>query len=639
MADSNGNSKGMGKGMAKGKGPPAPPAPPPSIPIGAAALCCKGKGKGKCTCSSDRRRKIGHRPPSDLLAPTSSVLLRNNPALESAKGTVWEGLDLWGQPGATNILEGFKMDYAALARLWEPMAAPPILAAPVVPRRNFVLPARIQQQVEIAVAGAHLTPQLVQRALTEDMGILSAEQATVLYNVIVPCVPEADAIIRGYVQQHGDTFLNRAEATMWALSRIPLVEVRASLLVRRHFLEEEQTEVSQTIQKIASTLANLQSSRPFRTVLQAILATSNILSQKGFEGYCFKSFTGLQNHRISRHAPTTFDPETGELIPISLEWAKANNPSILALVAGMLEKTHEYRCRLRFLRMLAVGQLVQSESVCRKVWSYLDDLAESPRDALMVLAECKASVCSTDLLEDLQARAMEARHSLRDLSQLKQAEVSRSQATYSLQVSELKASLEQLLELCTEALEVLDASASDICRLAGQTVRGAQTAKIKAAGEIFHFLRVLGSNLEKEMLDVQRKRVQHDAHVDFSSSDRHVRKWQPVQVDHLLLSTRDPDLIRQLRHGQTLGDTASGNSTSAAQQNGRSLLESSAGNEDSDDTSSPAPDPPMYVDLVHGGLEGKYCRDPATGRWGQRFDGMDGTSAVELQLGGPRALP
>ncbi|CAE8635893.1 unnamed protein product [Polarella glacialis] len=361
-----------------------------------------------------------------------------------------------------------------------------------------------------------------------------------------------------------------------------------------------------------------------RTLLQAILACRNVLGQQGHEGYAIKTFTSISSQRLARHAPTSFDPVTGAVVTVPLSWIHANNPSVLLLVAQMLESTHEYRCRLRFLRMLAVGRSVPERgNLCKLVWAYLDDLSESPRDVLPLLSGLSQSFCNRDLADEISSLAMKYRRFLAHDFVLLEQHQSHG-GVFAHQIAALKARFADALDTCDQSCEALANSAVQICRLAGEP-QAFGAAAFDNTAAVLRSLNFVGSKLKEEMWAVQEKR-----RVTFSSvqsGQRSIRRrWKTVDTSsHLRMTTHDPDLIRQLRdprpHGAKKEDDvalASGTSEEASPE-------------------PVAPEQSTYCDLVHGGPAGVYNRDPASGRWGRRLDRVDGTSPLQLMLGGPNS--
>jgi len=625
--------KGAGKGQGNAPPPPAPPlaakgkgkaAPsPPAHPV---------KGAGKKGINSAIPKAVGVAPPCELLAPIGMVPpLRADHVLASAEGTMWEGLELWGpDDGAKNVLEAVVMDHDSLMNLWAPMPLPPERRQ-ARQARQMVLPAHMKQIVEIAVKGTRLTPELARRALTEDMRAVSAEQAEALSR-IAPMLQQAFDFLQVAVNRYGAESLDPAEAVLWVMQDIPHVVSRASLLEEQHTLPEDVAHVRKLVENAQSAVSQLRS-RPMRTLLQMILAARNILAQEGHQGLKFRILGELGHLRLRRPVPTRVDPMTGEVIQPSQSWINEKNPSVLALVAQMIEKTHQHRCRLRFLRMLAVAYFPARQkaeagfgpNVCRIIWSYLDDLEESPRDAVEYLKTCSEGLCNHELIREIEIQAMKFRGRItQDFAWLEQglnlnaADVAHP---FSAQVEHLKAEFLTALEVCDNSIQELSDVAVLFCHLAGEP-RNAGRDAFTTAGEVLRSLRKLGNELHEEIRAVQLKHQQAAQRSQASKGTG--RKWPVVDTQsHILSQATDPVLIRELR-------------TTSAETPQVPVDQAKTEEPVTESCSVQTASAPVLVHGgLHGGLEGNYVRDPLTGTWGHRLDGLDGTEGANLDLGGP----
>jgi len=92
----------------------------------------------------------------------------------------------------------------------------------------MVLPANISRRAEIAVTASRLTPELVRRALTEDVTAITAKQAQVLAQELAPIAQEANSYLQMAVNHHGHEWLNTAEAVLWAIGDLSHFRARAS---------------------------------------------------------------------------------------------------------------------------------------------------------------------------------------------------------------------------------------------------------------------------------------------------------------------------------------------------------------------------------------------------------------------------
>jgi len=631
--------KGAGKGG--GPAPPPPPkgagkggglAPPPPVPAKGAGkgLPPAGKGKGK--------GKSSPAPPLELLAPAGTAHLRAHKPLLSASGTLWEGLDPWGTAGA-DVLEGTLINMERLRHLWSPMPEPPM---PEHRRRHRdVLPSQLLNPVAIAVRAKQLEAELVRRSLTEDMQLLSQEQVHVLCTFVLPAVAEAEPHLRLAAQERGVENFGRAEAVLWTLANIPMVELRARLIYVQSHMGEDVQQVKKWAEAATGIVSVLEQSRPVRTVLQTLLAVRNILAQRGCPGYAVASFDGLPHERMPRQRATQVDPLTGQPMPLDMQWLREHNPSVLSLVAEMLESTHESRCRLRFLRMMAVGRCVSGQGPCRIIWSFLDDLQESPRDALTVLTQCAPGLCDRDLIEEIESKAAYFRHmAVHELPALLRHPSVRVDGSYARQLDALAVRLADALVAHDDGCRALFDAADDLCRL-GQVARPSMNRNLvfDSAASVLRSLRLFGTRLSEEMTDVYARRrelARTDVVVAGRSATRR-RHWAPVDTSgHTVVVTSDPDIIRKLRWRPALegGETGAEQEAQAKQEAGKEVSSEEARAKEEREASFR-----RFSNLIHGGAEGVYQRDPVTGSWGRRLDGVDGTGGEAFQLGGPHTGP
>uniref|UniRef100_A0A7S4R988 Uncharacterized protein n=1 Tax=Alexandrium monilatum TaxID=311494 RepID=A0A7S4R988_9DINO len=389
----------------------------------------------------------------------------------------------------------------------------------------------------------------------------------------------------------------------------------------------------------------LKESKPLRTVLQTILAVRNILGQSGHSGFSVAhTFDGLPQERLPRHRPTLVDPVTGEFVPVDLHWFREHNPSVLTLAAEMLESTHESRCRLRFLRMLAVGRCVKEEAACRLVWSFLDDLQESPRDAMQQLAQCSSSLCNRDLVEEMGRRAMQFRHlATRELAVLRGHPSMDPTSSFARQLDAIGMRFADVLQAYDDGCHTVADTAVKLCRLGGGPGGLAQRgspASFDGSAAVLRSLRILGAHLGQEMADACAKRRQHALAVSARAGGTHStvklrRHWAPVDTSgHTVVVTSDPDIVRQLRWRPALELQDGPEGGSPAGQGGPA--EAGEGGEEARAREEREDFVQRVGNLIHGGVEGVYRRDPVTGRWGRRLDGVDGTGGSDILLGGPR---
>eukprot|EP00930_Biecheleria_cincta_P049554 TRINITY_DN34753_c0_g1_i1.p1 TRINITY_DN34753_c0_g1~~TRINITY_DN34753_c0_g1_i1.p1 ORF type:complete len:662 (+),score=128.69 TRINITY_DN34753_c0_g1_i1:42-1988(+) len=621
-----------GKGVkGAGKAPPLPP-----------RVLSKGAGKSKPSCKGSSSGLNLQAPPKELVAPAGSVRLRLEHGLSNAQRTMWEGLGLWGTADAENILEGTVIDFAAISKLWEPMPAPPAPESFQRSARRSVLPAEFSRQAEVAVKGAKLTADLVRQALTEDMLAISDEQAHILNAVLAPMAQEASALLQGAVTERGISSLSNSEAVLWAISCISAAELRARLVAEQHELDADVAQVRNCVAKAESIVTMLKESRPVRSLLQMILVAKNVLGQAGHVGFQAKSFDGLSRERLRRHTPTSFDPETGEVIPVPSYWLNANNPSVIMLVAQMMESTHECRCRLRFLRMVAVGRAaaeagLSDDNVLQNIWSYLDDLSESPRDVLPMLSSCSQCACDRDLFDYIRGQCSRYQLMLPYFEQLERSmTAAETTGRFFHQLQELRGRYTAAMHVCENSSQELGEVARNLCELGGE--RGsAGLLAFGGSSDVLRSLRFLGQQLAEAMEVVQVKRAAELA-AQRAVSGRPVRRWQRVDTSHTLWCTRDPEVIRQLKLAPALAteelESQEHRQGQQAPATAAALVEADQEQGAREGTTSS-----FHVNLMHSGPDGVYVRDPVSGSWGRRQDGVEGTAGSHLRLGGPQPDP
>lgn len=619
-------AQAAGKAAGKGFPRPAPPAkgrgkvgPPPGPP----------KGVGKAGSS---RFGTARAPPPELMAPAGAARLQVPGALDSAAGTFWEGLGLWRPEDGSGILEGTVIDYEALFSQWAAMPEPPQRAH--MRRGRAALPSQLAMQAGVAVRSNRFTPELVRRALTEDVEVLTPDQAAALDH-LVQLVATAEPHLQTWVQQFGVQSLDEDAAVLWAISGIPLFRERAAVCREWHHLHEDDDHEYDLMSRATSLMSDLTTSQAMKTVFQTLLIVRNVLKQSGHAAYSLQT-GGLGTERVARHAPSVLDPDTGVVAPTDLGWLRSQCPSVLQFVARSLDETRARRSRLRFMRMLAVGRLLPEDAVRSLTWSFLDDLQECPTDAVTTLRLCDARPFSNDVLGwlDRRGRLLAGLRDSRIRLLLERADANSRLAGQLVSFQAMvAASLQANRRRRTALLEI----GRRICQLGGEANVDPRQ-RLDVAGSILHRLRQFGTSLAEEMaaLRARRDSERHVAQRGHGDPERKARAWAPVDTRQAtLLLTRDLDLIRTLR-----GTGAAASAPSARDTLGRGAAgpqaEDGAAGAESEEVPAESEAPTPHVDLVHGGLEGVYRRDPITGKWGQRLDAVDGTALTDLGLGGPR---
>lgn len=190
------------------------------------------------------------------------------------------------------------------------------------------------------------------------------------------------------------------------------------------------------------------------------------------------------------------------------------------------------------------------------------------------------------------------------------------------QAARLTVCVDASMEACTQARKIFSHAAEQLCGLAGQKVK-VQRELVWNAASVMRTLRQLGANLKAETYSLRKHKVTSAAQNGHDPSNRQgPSKWMPVDTTFIsLLYTTDLDVLREIREWQNiLSNNKSGKKTTAKGKAGPKRKPHEA---------------ISYSDCMHGGIEGKYCRNPFTGSWGHRLDGIDGTAPLDFKLGGP----
>lgn len=175
------------------------------------------------------------------------------------------------------------------------------------------------------------------------------------------------------------------------------------------------------------------------------------------------------------------------------------------------------------------------------------------------------------------------------------------------------------IDICGKDAKVFHHAAKKLCHLAGQPVLTGQDLRLSAAS-IMGTYRHLGMQLKAETHTLRLQRKALMARKNSSCHGHGLSKWMPVDTTFIsLMYTTDLDVLREIREWQnrTSGKTKMKDpkAKDEQKQKPRKVI--------------------TYSDCMHGGIEGKYHRNPFTGSWGERFDGIDGTAHVDFKLGGP----
>jgi len=259
---------------------------------------------------------------------------------------------------------------------------------------------------------------------------------------------------------------------------------------------------------------------------------------------------------------------------------------------------------LRFLRVLAVGRCAIQSHAKKLVWQYLDDLQESPWDAITVLEKCKRR----DLTANLETLRSEKASCFRLNAAHRHFAVAVSQTCISQQLESLAASAQQAATDMQDCEERLPEVGNALLQLFGDE---SSRAVLESATEMLQHLAFLGTCLaqEKEAIDRMARR-RCPKNYAWQRGERW-GTWTTVPTDDMILArTNDPDVIRSLRalaqdcsvstdsDWVLVGDDTSGSSKRNA---GNATISSKALGE--------------HHHLLHGGPDGEYKRCELTGRW------------------------
>lgn len=611
----------------KGKGP-APPATPRAV----AAPKGKGKGKGPALPHTKGTGKGAPTPPltpvpRDLIAPRHAQLLRVDRAAFRGEGTIWDGLEPFGVAGVfgnDGPLEGTEIDVDLLRTFW----APQQVAAPVAaPEPRVMLNHSHLQRMQIAMQANALSPDLVRRALTEDLDLLSIDQATALAKDICPFAAEAAASISAEVARRGGAAdLNLSEAMIWTIINIPKGEQRAQVLAERSQLQGELEYVQERLEKAEGLVLRLRDSRPLKSILQIALAVRNIMSQRSSEGMRCERLTALFFEKVGALGYQNGVPPT----------------SVIEVIVQMVEAAHARRARLRFHRMMAVGQLAPDDNAKRIVWSFLGDQQASPWDSLSLLADCDSDLFSSEMVSEIRSRGHHMRRILHDQfpAALAAAAVdSRTTESWRRQFDGAMRRVREVADFFDQSLVRLTAAATSLNKLFGESASGVsnpsrQLLEERAAACLCSHLKSLGKNLTTERL---RQKTERERSADISqlggSGGRRARIWPRVDTTAVTLhATSDTDLLRSL--GFLLPSRGAAGAHDGPEGVYRRNPET--GEWVTQRSGAPALSGPSGADLLHGGADGVFVRDSVTGRWvssytGRAHDGPEGIDRSAYQ--------
>mmetsp|Transcript_83429 Transcript_83429/g.152619 ORF Transcript_83429/g.152619 Transcript_83429/m.152619 type:complete len:730 (-) Transcript_83429:43-2232(-) len=554
-----------GKGKGKGKAPLPPSQKGQPLP--------KGKGKGKASGS----QRIP--PPEHLLAPGPQRVRLHHHLTLNCEGTYWQNLSPW-EAHSPEVLECTSVDTDELLRQWQIAMAAPAVHAPVWVPRGAINDQSSLRHLQLMVKSRGLTPEIVTRGLTEDFEALNVDQAFTLDCIGRQCFDVWVGQIRAFVQMRGVDALLPEEAVLWAMETSPAGRHMADFAFQYFTLQTEVASVTDKIDKIIGLLQELESSRVLRTLLQTVLIIVNTMSQEEHKAFSLSELSFVTDARLSQRAST-----------------------LGKLIAENLEVTHMRRERLRFFRMLAVGRVPIANSARRRVWSYLDDLKESPWDVVPLLQRCREFLRLDQFQELLQNDLWDVERLQRNLGRFLRNErqvtdLRRCAARIQEQVQGLTVSADAAQLRLDRFKAELEAAVSHFGALfmGGNRGGNSNARRFEDARGLLRGLVDFGSRLELEMVQIEKRRLAQRGHV--ANRDG----WPVVDTNYYVKHvTMDLDLRRSLHAPPVprnkLQVAAASKSTEAA----AAAVKKS--------------DAKPFAHILHGGQDGEYRRDLETGKW------------------------
>mmetsp|Transcript_84277 Transcript_84277/g.219318 ORF Transcript_84277/g.219318 Transcript_84277/m.219318 type:complete len:666 (-) Transcript_84277:351-2348(-) len=615
------NSKGKGKGLVPGKAAPPPPGAQPQL-----------------------RREA---PPEHLMAPPGVVRLPLRANRVQSSGTIWEGLDPWGSNEAGQF-PSWRVNFDRLRELWAPMEEVPTHLAPqhTVANEERVMDQRMQQTVEIVVRSLKLQPDKIHEALRGDFDALTPQQIRGLAGQIVPAVRVTSGLLQALVQRRGVASLPSPEAVLWAVASTPLGEARAQTLALRVQLPEDKAMLQERVEPAVKIVQRLRQSLPLKMLMQAVLVVRSVLSQHKCTAFPIRELGSIIKHERYRRMATA-----GAGAGRFTDWYQENIPSTLRLVAEIVADSHANYNQLRFITMAALSKACRLESARRCIWSYLGSpiAGGSVLDACKLLQDCDSRIFDPELANWVQSRQLYRDRAInghvRPLQAYMDAQPLQVEAQLREHLDVVSKSINDTQEAFRTGWNDLMQAALDVCDLIGEprpTGHNRNGKILDIAAAALQHLRTLGTMVREEVELVwfmQRRRrlqalpqqIRTDAALGRSGFC--ARAWQPVDTRlEILATTGDPDLVREMRSHLRLPEE-------------RSAAQAKAAPETKDKAKADAAPPPpkakgapqKYVDLIHSGIEGVYARDPITGKWGRRADGVDGQVRDITRRGGASA--
>jgi len=409
------------------------------------------------------------------------------------------------------------------------------------------------------------------------LDVFSLEDVEALRSCAAATLEEVRGLLHAHVQRVGVAALDGPMSILWALDAIPMWQQLSLFAGARQTLPHSVVSALAPVNELQCLVSDLECSKPLRTVLQACLVTKNVLAQNGA--------TRLRAVHLPLLCSRKLRPE---------------GPSVMRLVAHNLEATHEHRCRLRFLRMMAVGKVPTNSHFKQLIWTYLDDLQESPWDAVALLKRC-ANKDPTDFDQGLIQEMHSCRSICSTIREYQTHSLGRT-ARISQQTQDLAESALEAEIALAQSQGCLAATSQALLELFGGSSPAPNATTNGEAAEVLHALSSFGCHLEREMDALSNRRRR-----GWSRSCQRGERWgtwKPVATDTTTLyRTQDPDLVRLLRNPQS-DDQA--RLTPQIEAGGPRLQHAEQ---------SPKMAQLRHSHLLHGGPDGEFQKCEVTGRW------------------------
>mmetsp|Transcript_57315 Transcript_57315/g.185666 ORF Transcript_57315/g.185666 Transcript_57315/m.185666 type:complete len:679 (+) Transcript_57315:37-2073(+) len=635
-----GAAEGAGKGAGKaGKGPPP----------------AKGKGKGSDGKGIGSKGAGKSQPPSHLAAPADAARLRihTSRADQNISGTLWEGLNPWAE-GAQQRFPAWRLNIDRLRGLWEPPPQEPERAersgALVARRREAgILDGKALMKMEVIVRGFHLSPDMVRSLLDGAFDVCTAEVKEVLAYQVAPVAEESAAALRGYVERNGDASLSRSEQVLWAIAstrygsaRLRLIEVHSSLDSQIHAFKQKVNAPQRLIDR-------LRGSDSLKMLLQVILVVRNVTSQEEWNSFPMNGLGETLQRERARRIPH------GASADRLTEWHRENFPSTLRLVAEMVTDLERSHSELRFIRMAALSKAARLDGPRKLIWEFLGDMTPSIFDVFDLLKECDTRIFDEENMSSMtmthvtwrimsggsgdldfvrnhmESRLFEGGSGERSIAQSWLRHIDEIVPKLNHGVGCLEEHMQSYVQLLCSVSSLVGCSASQY---------ESNDELCSKAKEAMYHLQKLGHSMQREIdhLHFVRKARTRESQMRQALEGGHgavhlpARTWDPVKTwQEVLYTTSDADIIRQLRAEAVEAAAAAaalrlGGAAQAYAVASSDAPEVAQAKAEAKAKAKSKPQRERYADMIHSGIEGMYRRDPVTGTWGPRLDGVDGTS-------------